>query len=200
VCAKVPHRDPGARGGPWRTRSWRRPPRRRRYHPADDGRRGDDPLALTWNGPPREPGPAVVVDLDGTLSDAAGRQHHLERRPKDWDGFFAAVGDDSLIDQVARLVELLDRDLVVVLLTARPVRVQDLTVDWLGRHGVRWDLLVMREERDFRPSHEAKLDAVRALRGVGFDLRLAVDDDPRNAAMFRAEGVPCLELDSGYDA
>jgi hypothetical protein len=133
------------------------------------------------------------------LSDAAGRQHFLERRPKDWDGFFAAAGNDPLIDQVARLVELLDPALLVVLLTARPARVRSATLDWLARHGVRWDLLVMREDGDFRPSHEAKLDAVRALLGVGFDLRLAVDDDPRNAAMFRAEGVPCLELHSGYD-
>lgn len=156
--------------------------------------------ALWWRDGARAPGPAVVVDLDGTLSDATGRQHHLERRPKDWDGFFAASGDDPLIDQIARLVELLDRDLLVVLLTARPTRVRATTLEWLGRHAVRWDLLVMRAEGDFRPAHEAKLDAVRALRGVGFDLRLAVDDDPRNAAMFRREGIPCVELHSGYYA
>lgn len=154
--------------------------------------------ALTWRDGPREPGPAVLVDLDGTLSDARGRQHHLERRPKDWDGFFAAAGDDPLIDQIARLVELLDRDLLVVLLTARPTRVRDATLAWLERHGVRWDLLVMRGAGDFRPSHEAKLDGVRALRANGFDIRLAIDDDPRNAAMFRVEGVPCVELESSY--
>jgi hypothetical protein len=154
--------------------------------------------ALCWRDEPRPPGPAVVVDLDGTLSDAAGRQHHLERQPKDWDGFFAASGDDPLIDQIARLMELLDPGLLVVLLTARPVRVRRTTLAWLARHQVRWDLLVMRDDGDYRPSHEAKLDAVRALQGVGFDLRLALDDDPRNAAMFRREGIPCVELHSGY--
>ena len=153
---------------------------------------------LTWRDGPIEPGPAVVVDLDGTLSDAAGRQHHLAKTPKDWDAFFAACGNDPLVDQIARLVELLDPELAIVLLTARPTRVRRATVDWLARHGVRWDLLVMRAPRDFRPSHEAKLEAIRALRTVGFDLRLAIDDDPRNAAMFRAEGVPCVELHSGY--
>jgi hypothetical protein len=153
---------------------------------------------LTWRDGPVEPGPAVVVDLDGTLSDAAGRQHHLEKRPKDWDSFFAASGEDPLVEQIARLVELLDRDLLVVLLTARPTKVRAVTVDWLGRHGVRWDLLVMRADGDFRPSQQAKREAVRALKSVGFDLRLAVDDDPRVAKMFRAEGVPCLELHSGY--
>ena len=155
--------------------------------------------SIFWRGgEPREPGPAVVVDLDGTLADAAGRQHHLERRPKDWDAFFAAAGDDPLIDQIARLLELLDPALLVVLLSARPTKVRDTTLVWLERHRVRWDLLVLRDARDFRPSHEAKLDAVQALRGVGFDLRLALDDDPRNASMFRTNGIPCVELHSGY--
>ena len=103
-----------------------------------------------------------------------------------------------MIDQIARLLELLDPGLLVVLLTARPTTTRAATLGWLERHGVRWDLLVMRDAGDFRPSHEAKLEAVHALRGVGFDLRLAIDDDPRNAAMFRAEGVPCVELHSGY--
>ena len=149
---------------------------------------------LTWRDEPLAPGPAVVVDLDGTLSDVSGRLHHIERRPKDWDAFFAACLDDPLVDQIARLLELLDRDLIIVLLTARPTKVRPATIEWLARHGVRWDLLVMRAPRDFRSSPEAKLEAIRALRGVGFDLRLALDDDARNAAMFRSEGIPCVEL------
>jgi hypothetical protein len=153
---------------------------------------------LAWRDGPREPGPAVVVDLDGTLSDASGRQHHLERQPKDWDGFFDAVGGDPVIAHVARLVECLDESLLVVLLTARPLRVRDKTVAWLAAGDLRWDLLVMRDDRDFRASPDAKRDAVHALRQVGFDLRLAVDDDPRNAAMFEAEGIPCLYVHSGY--
>ena len=153
---------------------------------------------IHWRDAPREPGPAVVVDLDGTLSDAAGRQHHLERTPKDWDAFFDAVGDDPVVGHVHRLLDCLDPSLLVVLLTARPVRVRDQTVAWLDAAGVRWDLLVMRADRDFRPSPDAKREAVTALRRGGFDLRLALDDDPRNAAMFEAEGIPCLYVHSGY--
>ena len=148
---------------------------------------------FAWRDGPVEPGPAILVDLDGTLSDVAGRLHHIERTPKDWDAFFAACVNDPLIDQIARLLELLDPALVVVLLTARPTNTRKDTVQWLRRHGVRWDL-VMRADRDFRPSPEAKLEAVHALRAVGFDLRLALDDDARNAAMFRSEGIPCVEL------
>jgi hypothetical protein len=35
--------------------------------------------------------PLAVFDLDGVLADVRHRLHFLDRRPKDWDGFFAAA-------------------------------------------------------------------------------------------------------------
>ena len=70
----------------------------------------------------------MVFDIDGVLSDAAGRQHYLERGRRDWDSFFDACGDDPLIDEVARLIELLEEDLTIVLLTGRPLRMQPQTL------------------------------------------------------------------------
>jgi beta-phosphoglucomutase-like phosphatase (HAD superfamily) len=156
------------------------------------------PDSWRWRADVIEAGPAVIVDLDGTLSDAAGRQHFLERPRSDWQAFFDACGDDPVIAEVARLLELLDRDLTIVLLTARPVRIRDLTLAWLARYGLRWDLLVMRATRDFRSSPDAKRVAVHDLRDHGFDLRIAFDDDPRNVEMFHGEGIPCVYLHSGY--
>jgi hypothetical protein len=141
----------------------------------------------------------VVLDLDGVLSDARGRQHFLDGPGrKDWRGFFDAAGDDPVIEEVARLLQLLDRDLAIVLLTARPGRIRQLTEDWLARNGVDWDLLVMRPDRDFEPSVEFKRRTTRALKDAGFDLRLAFEDDRRNVDMFHEEGVPCVYLHSGY--
>jgi hypothetical protein len=136
--------------------------------------------------------------MDGVLSDAAGRQHLLERPRRDWDAFFEAVGEDDLIDEVARLLEVLDSDLAVILLTARPIRVQRQTLGWLERHDLRWDLLVMREWGDYGASREFKQDAVGDLRTRGFDLRLAFEDDRRNVDMFHREGIPCIYIHSGY--
>ena len=72
----------------------------------------------------------MVFDVDGVLSDAAGRQHFIERGRRDWDAFFEACGDDPLIDEVARLLELLDPR------SHRPahrpaLRVQPQTLAWL---------------------------------------------------------------------
>lgn len=132
------------------------------------------------------------------LSDAAGRQHFLDRPRRDWEAFFDACGDDPVIAEVARLLELLDRDLAVVLLTARPARVSPNTRAWLDRYQLRWDLLVMRPDRDFRSSPAFKRACVTDLREYGFELRLAFEDDRRNVEMFHGEGVPCIYLHSGY--
>ncbi len=152
-----------------------------------------------WRAGPVAPGPAVVVDMDGVVSEASGRQHFLDRPGRgDWEGFFDACGDDPLIPETARLLELLDPGVAVVLLTGRPVRVRPLTLAWLERHELRWDLLVMRARGDYSVSLESKREEVAALRAGGFDLRLALEDDVRNREMLQAEGVPCLYVHSGY--
>jgi hypothetical protein len=143
----------------------------------------------------------VIFDLDGVLADAAHRQDVLFSGPgrrKNWQAFFARAGDDAVIAEIARVTELLDPALCLVLLTARPTTIRDVTMAWLARHGLRWDLLVMRPEGDYRSSPDAKQLAVHELRTAGFDLRLAFDDDQRNVDMFHGEGVPCVYIHSGY--
>jgi phosphoglycolate phosphatase-like HAD superfamily hydrolase len=151
-----------------------------------------------WRDEPRQAGPAVVFDLDGVLSDAASRQHFLEGPQADWDAFFEACGDDPLIEEIARLLGLLEPSLAVVLLTARPARVRPQTLAWFHRYSLRWDLLVMRDYGDYGASRDFKRTSIRQLRKAGFDLQLAFEDDQRNAAMFRDEGIPCVYIHSGY--
>ena len=136
--------------------------------------------------------------MDGVLSDAGTRQHFIERGRRDWHAFFEACGEDPLIEDVARLMDLLDADLQIVLLTGRPLRVQPQTLAWLERYKLRWDLLIMRHVGDYSAAREFKQDTVYDLRTAGFDLRLAFEDDRRNLEMFRAEGIPSLYIHSGY--
>ncbi|HEV2362426.1 MAG TPA: hypothetical protein VGS21_12045 [Acidimicrobiales bacterium] len=144
------------------------------------------------------PGPAVVFDLDGVLSDAAGRQHYLSGLRRDWDAFFEACGTDPVVPEVATLLGLLDPSLAVILLTARPLRVRPHTREWLSRYGLRYDLLVMREHGDYSQAAAFKRREAKALTDFGFEIRLAVEDDPRNLEMFEDEGIPCLYVHSGY--
>ncbi len=140
----------------------------------------------------------MVFDVDGVLSDAASRQHFLDSERRDWDAFFDACGDDPLIEEVACLLSLMDPRLQVVLLTGRPIRVQAQTLAWLHRYELRWDLLVMRHLGDYAAARSFKQAAVGQLRDHGFELQLAFEDDRRNLEMFRAQGLPCVYIHSGY--
>jgi hypothetical protein len=156
------------------------------------------PEHWTWRDGVVDGGPAVVVDIDGVLSDAATRQHYLEAPRRDWRGFFDACGDDAVIDEIRVLLDLLDPGLAVILLTARPQRVHPLTEAWLQRYEIRWDLLIMRPWGDYDASRDFKQLTVGELRAQGFELRLAFEDDVRNVEMFHSEGVPCVYIHSGY--
>jgi phosphoglycolate phosphatase-like HAD superfamily hydrolase len=151
----------------------------------------------SWHRGPRT-GEAVVFDLDGVLSNAAARQHYLKAPRPDWEAFFSASGEDPPIDEVAALLGLLSPELAVVLLTARPARIGALTMRWLARYDLRWDLLVMRRDGDYRSARYFKQEAVRELQAQGLDLKLCVEDDLRNVEMFRAEGLLALYIHSGY--
>jgi uncharacterized HAD superfamily protein len=161
-------------------------------------RRGYVPEHWTWRDGPVDPGSSVLIDIDGVLSDAATRQHYIEAPRRDWRGFFDACGDDPVIEEMKVLLDLLDADLRVVLLTARPERLHHLTEAWLRRYQIRWDVLIMRGWGDYEMSRDFKQATVGELRSYGFDLQLAFEDDRRNVEMFRREGVPCVYFHSGY--
>ncbi len=63
-------------------------------------RRGIAPEHWTWRDGAVEPGRAVLIDIDGVLSDAVTRQHYIEAPRRDWRGFFEACGDDPVIEEV----------------------------------------------------------------------------------------------------
>ncbi|MBT3248490.1 MAG: hypothetical protein HN567_03280 [Actinobacteria bacterium] len=150
------------------------------------------------NQKPLPPGEVVLVDVDGVLSDASGRQYHLDGPKKDWLSFFEASTDDPPIMEGVRLVAQLAAKHPVVLVTARPGRLADLTINWMERHGVRWDLLAMRTDGDHGASFEVKRRILAGLRADGYQPILAIDDEAKNLSMYRSEGVPTVYVHSGY--
>ncbi len=145
------------------------------------------------------PGPCVLVDVDGVISDGWHRQHFLQNNKRDWKNFFANAFDDSPVDGSVALTQQFDPETAVVLLTARPHNLHQMTVDWVRAQGHRWDILIMRHRSDGAiSSPEFKRRSVRELRERGYEPQLAIDDDQRNIDMFRSESVPSLYLHSGY--
>ncbi|WP_042374192.1 phosphatase domain-containing protein [Streptacidiphilus neutrinimicus] len=120
--------------------------------------------------------PLAVFDLDGTLAETGHRQHFLERKPRDWKGFFGALHRDPPLAEGVRLVREATEDCEVVYLTGRPERCRRETLEWLARHGLPEGRLCMRGDADRRPARAMKLEAVRDLHRRR-EVRVVVDDD-----------------------
>ncbi|TXS43290.1 hypothetical protein EAO75_31705 [Streptomyces sp. uw30] len=120
--------------------------------------------------------PLAVFDLDNTLADTAHRQHFLERKPRDWDAFFAAAPQDPPIEEGVALARESAEECEVRYLTGRPERCRRDTLDWLAEHGLPEGRLYMRRNDDRRPARRTKLEILRRLSRT-HEIRVLVDDD-----------------------
>lgn len=138
----------------------------------------------------------VIFDIDGTLADISARRHHLEKRPKDWDAFFAAMREDAAVAPLVRLCNTLyDAGFHLLLCSGRPERYRDDTVAWLTREGVKYHALLLRRDDDRRSDVEVKRDLL-----AGFDkerIAFVVEDRTRVVDMWRAQGLVCLQCAPG---
>ena len=143
----------------------------------------------------------ALFDLDGVISDASHRQHLFRGSDPDWRGFFTSADRDPPLESGVALAASVVDDCSVAVLTARPGYVTGITRRWLAAHTVRHDLLIVRP-RTGRGSSGDSADYKRfqlsLLRSAGYQVALAVDDDPRIIRMYRSEGVTALYTHSGY--
>ena len=135
--------------------------------------------------------PLAVVDLDGVVADVRHRLHHVQRRPKDWDGFFAAARRDPAHAEGLALVRRLAAEgHEVVFLTGRPEeRCRRDTEAWLGDLGLGGHAVVMRPAGQRGPAAALKVRLLRRL-AAGRVVAVVVDDDPAVVAAMAAAGYP----------
>ena len=136
----------------------------------------------------------AIIDIDGVVADVRHRLVHVQRRPKDWDAFFAAAERDPPHDQGLDLVRRLATEHEVIFLTGRPVRCRRDTLAWLERHGLGGHQVVMRPAGIRRPAAEVKVELLRKL-AEGRSVAVVVDDDESVIAAMRAAGYPTLHAD-----
>ncbi len=137
----------------------------------------------------------VVFDLDGTLADVEHRRHHVTGGKKRWDAFFDACSDDPPVAAViAAFHAMRAAGHRVEVWSGRSDRVRPQTEEWLARHGLEPDRLLMRRARDSTPDDvlkEAWLDAADPKPDLVFD------DRDKVVAMWRRRGVPCFQVAPG---
>jgi hypothetical protein len=138
-----------------------------------------------------EPRPVAVVDVDGVVADVRHRVRHLERRPRDWDAFFAAAGEDPPLTQGVERVQALAADHDIIWLTGRPEHLRATTLDWFARHDLPSGRLIMRRGNDRRPAKIVKRAELRRLAAGRRDaVAVVIDDDPAVVTALAADGWP----------
>jgi hypothetical protein len=136
----------------------------------------------------------VIVDIDGTLADCRHRLHHvLPGARRNWNAFFAAMSDDSLIHPVADVVRQLAVESKVVLCSGRPEDYRPATEAWLDAYGVPRDALYMRPAGDTRPDHVVKAQILDGIRADGYEPFIVIDDRQSVVDMWRENGLVCLQ-------
>ena len=149
--------------------------------------------------------PLAVIDIDGVLADVEHRLHHLRGRPKNWAGFFAAMGDDPPYAEGFALAHELATEHTIGYLSGRPERTRAVTQAWLATHGAPPGRLMLRPDDDRRPARLFKIGVLKRL-AAQRTVALLVDDDPAVCAAAHAAGFEVRQVDWGtrtpvlYDA
>lgn len=107
----------------------------------------------------------LLVDIDGTLSDVSKRaKTYLEGDKPDWDGFYAACGEDAPIKRVIHIISMLSWTYDIVLCTGRRKSCEAATREWMARHApalAHWPIL-FRKDGDTRHDTVVKPELLEA--------------------------------------
>lgn len=144
----------------------------------------------------------LLVDIDGTLSDASNRaKTYLGGDKPDWDGFYAACGEDAPIHRVIAIIGTLSHAFDIVLCTGRRKSCEDATREWLACHApsLMHAPILFRKDGDIRHDTVVKPELLEAyMKENGGEKPYAVFED-RNSmvAKWRELGYTCFQPAEG---
>ncbi len=146
---------------------------------------------------------AIILDLDGTLSNNAHRSYLLHEVPIDWN----KVQQTSLTDPCFAWCKNLalayaKAEHVILVVTARPKSSETVTKAWCKNLFEPLNVpyfLFMREEGDIRPDHEVKRDLYFHSIKHRFEVEVAIDDRDSVVEMWNDIGLAGLKFGCAVD-
>ena len=137
----------------------------------------------------------TIWDLDGTLSDSVWREKFLTRPEKEWTSYHEKLTHDMPYDDMVSLYhEISGRKAII---TGRPGKYLELTLQWLAAAGLKADLVCFRPEDNFLSEHKLKLE-LAWIAGLAPDVvRFVFDDRDVCVKAWRDAGFRCLQVREG---
>lgn len=141
----------------------------------------------------------VIFDIDGTIANIEHRQHWVKTKPRNWVAFKQGIPHDVLHEDIAWLLKILSTATRIFIVSGREGSEigREQTVDWLHRHGIPYEELHMRPEKDYRDDSTIKREILNDLRERHGEPLMVFDDRDRVVNMWREEGVRCLQVAPG---
>lgn len=135
----------------------------------------------------------IVSDMDNTLSDAAHREHLLDKSKgkPNWKAFFDAMDKDSC-NSWARSI-LNSSPYLSVIVSARPDDYRKITEDWLFTHTVVIHDLYMRARGDYRKDDIVKEQILDFELLTRYNILFWLDDRKQVIDKIRSRGITVLD-------
>ena len=135
----------------------------------------------------------IICDIDKTLADNAHREHYLLQPKKDWDSFFKAASEDTVIWPIRDLIVYLKDNHRIVFLTGRPDKYHIETAIWLRDNGIVNFFRPTSHKLIFRPNNNYEKDYIfksRVVQELGLNnIWFAIDDSPEVIKAYRELGI-----------
>lgn len=144
--------------------------------------------------------PAVIFDRDGTLASVA-HVAPTDKSQSSWKNYNAALRFDAPVPVVAGLLRSIRPGVARIMTSGRAEgdhpgdrRRRFAMEDWLAKHDLPIDLLLMREGGDQRRDSIVKEEIYRRYIEPYFDVRFVIDDRPQVVQTWRELGLHVLQV------
>ena len=142
----------------------------------------------------------VLCDLDGTMADNTHRLHFVQQEPKDWDGFFRAIPDDTTrLDVLGMVKDYAAEGRQIIFVTGRPEEYRGHTWLWLSHRFPHYVTLLMRRAGDHRPDTVVKAEMLKAYFPDPSVIHAVIDDRPSLIRMWRDHGLFVIDVGTGEE-
>ena len=139
----------------------------------------------------------VVVDIDGTLTKVGSRVECLKSTPPDWDSFYARCGEDEPVEEIVSLIRSIEPDYTIVLCSGRRESCRGVTMEWMEKHGIQYDCLLLRKDGDFRHDTIVKPEMLANAKIPLEKILYVLEDRNSMVKKWRELGLICLQVAEG---
>jgi len=146
----------------------------------------------------------IIFDIDNTLADQTERETKatcvdlMGNKKLNWDIFEQEnlVANDKPMPQTIELCKLLSKKYKIIIVTARKIKLGDITEKWLNDQGIEHDGIYFRNNDDFRPDVEFKESLYNQTLKDKYDIHMVFDDRPKIIKMWKSKGLYVFECNN----